>query len=80
MADFAAKVIKPVRGKQWKGFHGGRRGLGTKLQSLTGSSTAARDVRGHATTRVTETHYEHMLPEDALSGMKLLEAEVKTKS
>jgi integrase len=77
MADFANKVIKPALRKakiEWKGFHSGRRGLGTELRSLTGNSTAARDVLGHTTTRVTEGSYEHRLPEDALRGMRLLEA------
>jgi integrase len=79
MDMFANKVIKPALRKakvEWKGFHAGRRGVGTKLRSLTGNSTAGRDVFGHSTTRVTEEHYEHRLPEDALRGMRLLEAEV----
>ena len=75
--QFAREVIRPAlqkAGLQWKGFHAGRRGLGTELRSLTGNSTAGRDVFGHSTTRVTEEHYEHRLPEDALRGMRLLEA------
>ena len=82
MDQFAREVIKPVlhkAGCQWKGFHAGRRGLGTTLRSLTGNSTAARDVLGHTTTRVTEQHYEHTLPEDALRGMRLLEAKTLNK-
>jgi integrase len=79
MADFANTTIKPTLKKariEWKGFHAGRRGLGTELRSLTGNSTAGRDVLGHSTTRVTEEHYEHTLPADALRGMRLLEAKV----
>jgi integrase len=79
MADFANKVIKPAlrkEGIEWKGYHAGRRGLGTTLRSLTGNSTAGRDVLGHTTTRVAEGSYEHRLPEDALRGMKLLEEKV----
>jgi integrase len=82
MDMFANKVIKPALKKskiEWKGFHAGRRGLGTELRSITGNSTAGRDVLGHTTTRVTEQHYEHTLPEDALRGMKLLEAKISTK-
>jgi integrase len=77
MDQFSREVIKPAlrkAGCQWKGFHAGRRGLGTTLRSLTGNSTAGRDVLGHTTTRVTEDHYEHRLPEDALNGLRLLEA------
>lgn len=77
MADFANKVIKPAlrkAGIEWKGFHAGRRGLGSELRSITGDSTTGRDVLGHTTTRITEQHYEHTLPEVALRGMKLLEA------
>ena len=75
----AREVIRPTLRKakiQWKGFHAGRRGLGTELRSITGNSTAGRDVLGHATTQVTEGSYEHRLPEDALRGMRLLEAKV----
>jgi integrase len=82
MDMFANKVIKPVlrkAGIEWKGYHAGRRGLGTELRSLTGNSTAARDMLGHTTTRVTEQHYEHTLPEDALRGMRLLEAKSLSK-
>jgi integrase len=77
MANFATKAVKPAlkkAGIEWRGYHAGRRGLGTTLRSITGNSTAGRDVLGHTTTRVTEAHYEHTLPEDALRGMKLLEA------
>jgi integrase len=77
MDQFARDVIRPAlkkAGLQWKGLHAGRRGLGSELRSLTGNSTAGRDMLGHTTTRVTEEHYEHRLPEDALRGMKLLEA------
>ena len=79
MANFATKIIKPALKKariEWRGFHAGRRGLGTELRSITGNSTAGRDVLGHTTTRVTEASYEHTLPEDALRGMKLLEAKL----
>lgn len=75
--DFANRLIKPILKKnniEWKGFHAGRRGLGTALRGITGNSTAGRDVLGHTTTRVTEAHYEHTLPAEALAGMKLLEA------
>lgn len=74
---FATKVIKPALKKnniEWKGYHAGRRGLGTELRSITGNSTAGRDMLGHTTTRVTEAHYEHTLPEDTLRDMKRLEA------
>ena len=83
MDFFANTTIKPAlrkAGCEWKGFHAGRRGLGTELRSITGNSTAARDVLGHTTTRVTEQHYEHTLPEDALRGMRLLEAKVKVEN
>ena len=54
---FAREVIRPALRKakiEWKAFHAGRRGLGTTLRSLTGNSTAGRDVLGHATTQITE--------------------------
>ena len=82
MDFFARTVIKPALRKEripWKGFHAGRREPGTQLRSITGNSTAARDVLGHTTTRVTEDSYEHRLPEDALRGMRLLEAKALSK-
>ena len=56
----------------------GRRGLGSELRGITCNSTGARDVLGYTTTRVTEQHYEHLLPEEALRGMKQLEAKART--
>jgi integrase len=61
----------------WRGYHAGRRGLGTTLRVLTGNSNAGRDMLRHNTTQVTEEHYEARMPEEALRGMKLLEAKVK---
>jgi len=82
MAFVAAKIIRPAlkeAGVPWKGYHAGRRGLGTTLRAITGDSTAGRDVLGHATTQVTEAHYEHRLPEVALGALKQLEAKVTPK-
>ncbi len=82
MADFANRVIKPTlkkAGIEWKGFHAGRRGLGTELRTLTGNSNAGRDMLGHTTTRVTEGHYEKEMPEEVLKGMRLLEAKAGNK-
>jgi len=79
MADFANRIIKPTlrkAGIEWKGYHAGRRGLGTKLRALTGNSNAAKYMFGHTTTQVTEGHYEDEMPEEALRGMKQLEAAV----
>jgi hypothetical protein len=46
---------------------------------LTGNSNAGRDVLGHGSTQVTEQHYEHAMPEEALKGMRLLEAKSLNK-
>ena len=76
---FATEVIRPAlrkAGIEWKAFHAGRRGLGAELRYITGDSTSGRDVLGHATTQVTEGHYEPRLPEVALGAMKQLEAKV----
>jgi integrase len=78
----AAKIIRPALAKEelaWKGFHAGRRGLGTILRELTGNSTAGRDVLGHEDEGVTKDHYEDKLPEEALKGMRWLEAKVNGK-
>ena len=50
-------VIIPTLRKanlSWRGYHAGRRGLGTKLRELTGNSNAGRDMLQHNTTQVTE--------------------------
>jgi integrase len=76
LVTVARKTIRPVLAKNkldWKGFHAGRRGLGTTLRALTGNSTAARDVLGHEDETLTKDHYEGKLPEEALKGMRLLE-------
>ena len=73
----ARKTIMPVLEKnklEWKGFHAGRRGLGTELRKLTGNSTAGRDVLGHEDETVTKEHYEGKLPDVALAALKQLEA------
>lgn len=82
MEKFADTTIKPALAKagcEWKGFHAGRRGLGTTLRALTGNSNAGQSVLGHSTPQTTQIHYEHAMPEEALRGMKLLEAKVGVK-
>lgn len=76
------KTIIPTLEKAklpWRGFHAGRRGLGTVLKKLTGNSNAGKNVLGHEDEKVTQDHYEATMPEEALRGMKLLEAAVTTK-
>jgi integrase len=60
----------------WRGYHAGRRGLGTKMRELTGNSNAGRDLLGHSTSQITEAHYEAAMPEETLKGMRLLEAKL----
>ncbi len=82
MDQFAREVIRPTlkkAGIEWKAFHAGRRGVGTELRGITGNSTAGRDLLGHATTQVTEGHYEDRSPEVVLGPMKQLEAKTLSK-
>ena len=77
LKDTASRVIRPALTKaklEWKGFHAGRRGLGTVLRQITGNSTAGRDVLGHEDEKLTKDHYEGKLPEVAMGALKLLEA------
>ena len=77
LTTLAKGTIKPTlekAGLTWKGYHAGRRGLGTTLRVLTGNSNAGRDMLGHSTAQVTEAHYEAAMPEEVLRGMRLLEA------
>jgi integrase len=76
---FAAKTIRPALKKAncpWKGYHAGRRGLGTELRQITGSSTAGRDVLGHEDEAITREHYEAKQLENVQGALKLLEAKV----
>jgi integrase len=77
MMTLARKIIKPILIKEkleWKAFHAGRRGLGTELRKITGNSNAGRDMLGHSNTKITEEHYEGVMPEEVLKGLKMLEA------
>lgn len=61
---------------EWKGFHAGRRGLGTIMKQLTGNSTAGRDLLGHTDEVVTQEHYEAFLLQSVVAPLKMLEAKV----
>jgi integrase len=83
LMTLARKTIQPTLTKaklEWKGFHAGRRGLGTVLRQITGNSTAGRDVLGHEDETVTKGHYEGQLPEVALMGLNMLEAKVRVEN
>lgn len=64
---------------EWKGFHAGRRGLGTIMKQLTGSSTAGRDLLGHTDEVVTQEHYEAVLLQSVVAPLRLLEAKTVSK-
>jgi integrase len=76
IARFQIMPVLEKNNLEWKGFHAGRRGLGTQLRAITGNSTAGRDVLGHEDEEVTKDSYEAPLPAEALAAMKLLEAKV----
>jgi integrase len=74
--------IIPVLAKnklKWKGFHAGRRGLGTIMKQLTGTSTAGRDLLGHTDEVVTQEHYEAFLLQSVVAPLKMLEAKTMVK-
>ena len=83
-ARFAGKPGHKARfkaaGIPWKGFHPGRRGLGTTLRVLTGNSNTGRDMLGRSDDAVTKAHYEAAMPEEVLKAMKLLESTVALES
>jgi integrase len=64
---------------EWKGFHAGRRGLGTIMKELTGNSTAGRDLLGHTNEVVTQEHYEAFLQQSVVAPLKMLEAKTMVK-
>jgi hypothetical protein len=66
------KALARAAKLEWKGYHAGRRGLGTVLRQITGNSTAGRDVLGHEDEGVTKDHYPvgrvHQLEEPTCSS------------
>jgi integrase len=81
LTTLSRTTIRPALDKaklKWRGYHAGRRGLGTALRTLTGNSNAGRDMLGHSNAQVTEAHYEAPMPDEVLRGMKLLEAKSTT--
>ena len=74
-----AIIPKLNNGLRWKGWHAGRRLLGTTLRTLTGKSNAGKEALGHATTQVTEDHYEKEMPQEVITGMGLVQQEVAKK-
>jgi len=64
---------------EWKGFHAGRRGLGTIMKELTGNSTAGRDLLGHTDEVVTQEHYEAVLLQSVVAPLKMLEEKAMSK-
>jgi integrase len=79
LSTLSNSTIRPTlekAGLEWKGYHSGRRGLGTMLKKLTGNSNAGKNVLGHTTEQTTQQHYEKEMPAEALAGMKLLESKV----
>jgi integrase len=81
LTTLSRAVIRPALERAmlpWRGYHAGRRGLGTELRVLTGNSNAGRDMLGHSNAQVTEAHYEAAMPEEVLKGMRLLEAKSTT--
>lgn len=71
-------IPKLTNGLTWKGWHAGRRCVGTNLRILTGNSNAGKEALGHATTQVTEGRYEKEMPQELIDGMLKLEEKVKS--
>jgi integrase len=79
---FSATVIRPTLAKggcTWKGYHAGRRGLGTVLRQITGNSIAGRDTLGHEDEAITQDFYEAKARENVHSALKMLEAKTLSK-
>jgi integrase len=75
LRDMARNHIKPIladAGVEWKGYHAGRHGFGTKLTELTGNLIAAQEGLGHSNQIVTGMFYDMKKPKALASGMKRL--------
>jgi integrase len=75
LRDVARNYIKPILDEanlQWKGYHAGRHGFGTKLTELTGNLIAAQEGLGHSNQIVTGMFYDMKKPKALEAGMEQL--------
>jgi integrase len=67
------RIIRPMLGTQWHGFHGFRRGLATNLYRLGVPDLTIQKVLRHSNVATTQTHYIKSAPEEAVAAMKKVE-------
>jgi integrase len=76
LENLARRVITPIIGDVWKGWHGFRRGLGSNLYSLRVPPKVIQEILRHADVATTETHYIVVDRSEANKAMKKLERAV----
>jgi integrase len=74
--NLARRVITPLLGDAWKGWHSFRRGLGTNLYRLGVPPKVIQEILRHADVSTTETHYIVVDRSETAKAMKKLERAV----
>jgi integrase len=74
--NLARRVIMPVIGDDWHGWHSFRRGLGTNLYGLGVSPKVIQEILRHADVSTTETHSIVVVRSETAKAMKKLERAV----
>jgi integrase len=77
--NLARRVITPIIGDAWKGWHSFRRGLGTNLYGLTVPSKVIQEILRHADVSTTERHYIVVDRNETKRAMKKFEQAVGKK-
>jgi integrase len=75
LQNVARRVIKPLIGDVWKGWHAFRRGLGTRLYHDldTDAKTVQATILRHANVSTTLAHYVITDPTDKVAAMRKLD-------
>jgi uncharacterized membrane protein YfbV (UPF0208 family) len=79
ISQFAQRVIAPVlkaKNIAWHGLYAGRRGAATLLVQLTGNAVASQYVLRHKNLSTTTAFYVKPVREEAVEGLRLLEAKL----
>lgn len=74
--NLSRRVIRPVLGSKWHGWHAFRRGLGTNLSELGVDVKVIQTILRHASAATTQEHYIVVRSERAKDAMKEFAEEV----
>ncbi|HSB75804.1 MAG TPA: hypothetical protein VLC12_09155, partial [Terriglobales bacterium] len=67
------RILRPILGSEWRGWHALRRGVASTLHALGVDDLTIQRVLRHASVQTTQTHYIKSAPEAAVAAMAKLE-------